>query len=530
MPSVCSECGAFGVSTSNDFEFNLATLARLAQLSATNEPPRDAELSLIGSIVEKTSARLAALDTEICRLKDRLEELEKERIALSVYHAQNRRVLSPLRRLPPEILGEIFSWTLPSIHHPAFSTTSCPWGLTYICRTWRAVALSDPSLWSVIQIDFSAEEQYPRELVGLQMERAQSLEIHFVGCETVDSTPQIATFTLLSEHSSRWEVLSIQLTADLIPHLMAIRNGLTALRKAWVQWDTVKSQLPEFNSVDFFPMAISLVDIGVNSEYRFLRTRLPILNQLTRYDFDAPWDAHIQLLKSLPNLREVRIRRQFDDDHGWPELGESIKLLQLRRLYVNDPTILAYLRAPALTEITIGISEMKDTSRPLERLLTQSPCAPRKLRIEGLLDVQSMVEILQKHLSFNEIAITSTQDEDEDTQRGILANFLTLFTVLDFTPSAMISPHITEIDFACEKADAMLYPLFLNMLESRWNAQGSSLKAAELFFPDPLACPDPKSIARAGKLREAGLRISLSSGDEAEARIAEWLLRTSWWV
>ncbi|KAF7375359.1 hypothetical protein MSAN_00423400 [Mycena sanguinolenta] len=348
------------------------------------------------------------------------------------------------------------------------------------------------------------------------MERAQSLEIHFLGCEDVDSADQIATFKLLSKHSSRWELLT----------------ALAHCAGPGCSGETDESQRPGFDSVEFFHMAISLVDIGVFCEFRFLPTRLPALHQLTRYDFDAPWNKHRDLLKSLPNLQEVRIRRHFDDSDNWPEAGEPINMLHLRRLYVTDSAILACLRVPALEELTIGINHAEDreTCRALERLLACSSCAPRRLCIEGLLDVQSMAEMLQKHLCFTEIAITSTQDENEDIQREILSNFLALFTISNATPSAMMLPHITEIGFGCRKADAMLYPLFLKMLESRWTIQGSSLKAAELLFPDPLAHPDPRSIARAGKLRQAGLAILLLSGDEAEARVAEWLHHSSWWV
>ncbi|KAJ6475581.1 hypothetical protein C8R45DRAFT_1010412 [Mycena sanguinolenta] len=531
MPSVCSKCGVFGVSTTNDFELNLATLARFAQLSTTNEPPRDAELPLIRSIVRKTNARLVTLEAEICQLRDRLEELKEERTALWAYHAQNTRILSPLRRMPPEILSEIFSWTLPFAHHPTFSTKKCPWILAHICRTWRAVAISNPSLWSVIAVGFNLEQQYSLEMVRIQIERAQELEIHFLGCQSFDSSPQIAMFSLLSEYSSRWVVLSIQLTSELVPHLMTLRNNLTALRRAWVQWDTIESQTPEFDSVDFFPMAISLLDIGVHCQYRFLPTILPALHQLTRYDFDAPWNTHRDLLKSLPNLQEIRIRYQFDETEAWPEPGEPLDVLHLRRLYVNSPAILDYLRAPNLEELTVGISGPEDVEacKPVERLLACSSCAPHRLCIEGLLDVQSMADILQKHPSFTEIAVTATEEE-EDTQDEIISGFFALFTISASTPSARTLPHVTEIGFACQKADAMLYPLFLGMLESRWTAHGCALKAAELLVPEPVVHPDSGSIARARKLREAGLCVSLCSGDDAEVRIARWLYRTSWWV
>ncbi|KAJ7671065.1 hypothetical protein B0H17DRAFT_905392, partial [Mycena rosella] len=72
---------------------------------------------------------------------------------LAIFHEQNAAILSPLRRIPPEILAEIFSWTLPPIreilcrgrlHENYYS----PWGPTQISSRRRVVAVLTPLLWS----------------------------------------------------------------------------------------------------------------------------------------------------------------------------------------------------------------------------------------------------------------------------------------------------------------------------------------------------------------------------------------------
>ncbi|KAJ7113985.1 hypothetical protein C8R44DRAFT_560379, partial [Mycena epipterygia] len=77
--------------------------------------------------------------------------LEEEHASLASYYTQNKGILSPLRRMPPEVLAEIFSWTLPWVHDAMgrwrFDAKSCPWVLTHICGRWRQVAISTPSLW-----------------------------------------------------------------------------------------------------------------------------------------------------------------------------------------------------------------------------------------------------------------------------------------------------------------------------------------------------------------------------------------------
>ncbi|KAJ7691917.1 hypothetical protein B0H17DRAFT_909307, partial [Mycena rosella] len=114
----------------------------------TNEPPLDSDLVSIQSIISNTSAHLSALDSEISRLQHQLKQLEEERSAVSRFHAQNKSILSPLRRMPIEVLGEIFSWTLPSVRDAVAESIS-PWVLGHISSRWRAIALSTPSLWSL---------------------------------------------------------------------------------------------------------------------------------------------------------------------------------------------------------------------------------------------------------------------------------------------------------------------------------------------------------------------------------------------
>ncbi|KAJ6454386.1 hypothetical protein C8R45DRAFT_1222854 [Mycena sanguinolenta] len=167
-------------------------------------------------------------------------------------------MLSPLRRMPTETLGDIFSSTLPSTYN-VFSTDNSPWVLTHVCGRWRAV-----------------KQFYPLEMVKIQIERARSLKILFIGSQKHDSIPQIVLLNLLAEHSTQLEELGIQLISHLVSHVTPLHRSFTSLRSAWVQWDTVVSQPSKLDSVDFFRMAVSLIDIGVSCDYRFVPTRLPI--------------------------------------------------------------------------------------------------------------------------------------------------------------------------------------------------------------------------------------------------------------
>ncbi|KXN90791.1 hypothetical protein AN958_03445 [Leucoagaricus sp. SymC.cos] len=60
-----------------------------------------------------------------------------------------REILAPISHVPYEILQQIFRHTVP----PGFVTPSvnrAPLLLTMVCRKWRSITLSTPSLWSSI--------------------------------------------------------------------------------------------------------------------------------------------------------------------------------------------------------------------------------------------------------------------------------------------------------------------------------------------------------------------------------------------
>ncbi|KAJ7457168.1 hypothetical protein B0H11DRAFT_2063087, partial [Mycena galericulata] len=383
-------------------DLNVVPGSRHHVLLNSNEAPLECDLDFVHSVLSKTGARLAYLDDEISRLRDRsrLLQLEEERALLSNYHARNRGVVSPLRRMPPEVLSEIFSWTLlPSTAAAAlscsFDKTTSPWVLTHINSRWREIAIATPSLWSRVLIDYP----YPStlDLVEIQVQRAHQLCIYFFGGHTYDEQ-EIEIFSFLSEHSSRWETLSVGLTSQLVPLLPAIRDRLPSLTKLWIQWEGPESQTG-VESIECFRSAPSLVDVGIYNEFRAVPIFLPG-HQLTRYELDGPWETHWGILAQSPNLVEACIHVSFDDE-PWPDGEHLVDLTCLHRLSISDVMVLDYLRTPVLEEIAI---ETRDSSGPeflgcLESFLEHSACVIRTVCLAGYIPVSAITEILRKYTS-----------------------------------------------------------------------------------------------------------------------------------
>ncbi|KAJ7607971.1 hypothetical protein FB45DRAFT_763795, partial [Roridomyces roridus] len=133
--------------TVGDQKHDAPDAGRLYTLLHSNEPPKAAEIPFLRTITSEMGARLVSIDDEI-------KQLQTRRRTLALSHEQHKSVLSPLRSLAPEILGEIFAWTLPTVSEAfcrsQFQFGESPWNLTHVCSHWRAIAISAPSLWSLL--------------------------------------------------------------------------------------------------------------------------------------------------------------------------------------------------------------------------------------------------------------------------------------------------------------------------------------------------------------------------------------------
>jgi len=117
----------------------------LTELTQHNNPPSESELQEAFELRSKLQEDLLQVDTEIRRLKEQRAAIQK---SVDTYND----ILSPARRLLPDILREIFYHCLPDDRNPTSSAKEAPILLTRICSIWRAIALTSPLIWARIHI------------------------------------------------------------------------------------------------------------------------------------------------------------------------------------------------------------------------------------------------------------------------------------------------------------------------------------------------------------------------------------------
>lgn len=527
VASRCSRCGAAATLstplTEGPSDFNVPPGTRHHILLNSNEAPLESDLKAVDSALSKADVRLAFLDEEISRLRDRLVLLEEERASVSNYRARNIGIISPLRRMPPEVVCEIFSWTLPSADvalQSPFSLNSSPWLLTHISSRWRAISLSSPSLWSHIVIRHW--HSYPPSLrvVEAQIHRAHKLEIQFYGEEDADSRPQIEMFKLLTQHSSRWGKLTLRLTSKLAPLLSSLRDQLPSLSQLSLRWDGPDSQTG-VDFIDCFQTAPSLHDVGIYSQYRAVPVLLPA-HQLTRCHLDGAWETHHGILAVAQNLVEARLIIDFDEA-PWPDSAEIIDVLCLRRLFVSPAEFLNYLKAPALQQIALDVVETDAPSvfHHLESLILRSGCTLQKLSLAGYPPASETIDILRKYPSIT--ALTFIIHNERDASSEAANTLISHLTIPPHTPPhAVIAPHLSDICIGCENETSIDHAAYLKMLRSRWDNEHCTLKAASLVTHLGLR-PDPATLSGLEALRHDGLDLLVFEGSDAQAVMHSWV-------
>ncbi|TFK30994.1 hypothetical protein BDQ12DRAFT_571226, partial [Crucibulum laeve] len=85
-------------------------------------------------------------EKQLAEIQLSLEQLTLKRDSLRKSVESHRALISPARRLPGDIIQEIFLRCLPSKSNAVISSREAPIKLTQICSAWRDIAVSLPPL------------------------------------------------------------------------------------------------------------------------------------------------------------------------------------------------------------------------------------------------------------------------------------------------------------------------------------------------------------------------------------------------
>ncbi|KAF9039208.1 hypothetical protein BJ165DRAFT_1496831 [Panaeolus papilionaceus] len=344
----------------------------ICRLCSSNDPPNEGE---------ETDWILAAIQERESELSIHTQYLQQRRVLSDVVGNRRSRIpeiaqleqqisnlkslVSPLRRLPPELLQEIFLIGAAQqninkfiffdvVHGEPVSS----WAVAGVCRKWRNVALSTPELWNVLphltfeRVNFHAHKlQYSK--FEFLLRYSGNLPLHlYIEARTPWLPETCPVLDLLIQHSERWETVVVKMTSSTFARLNGVRNRIPRLQRLsltlWHSW--------AHNSDvdwDMFAIAPRLTDVSFKCRSE-VALRLPE-SQLTRYSLESMHvDGIGHALQSSSTIQALYIRNErMDPLHDTITLPNLTKLFFQFRHYHSSPSLLDSLSLPALQELVV---------------------------------------------------------------------------------------------------------------------------------------------------------------------------------
>ncbi|KAF7335739.1 F-box domain-containing protein [Mycena venus] len=184
----------------------------------TNTVPTDAECDSIHALLRGPLKEHADLTDEIARLQSLIDAANRKRDELEEFIDAHLALMSPVRRLPDDVIRAVFLATLPTGRNPALNSDEAPLLLCRICRSWRILARTTPRLWASIHIVVPHPLKLPQltERVTAWLEKSGTvpLDISLTYSRTSDTSSDVSSLvSQLLAVSRRWRNIHIALTS-----------------------------------------------------------------------------------------------------------------------------------------------------------------------------------------------------------------------------------------------------------------------------------------------------------------------------
>nr|GAT54886.1 predicted protein [Mycena chlorophos] len=183
--------------------------SRFADKLGSNYCPTDDETLEIKDLIFETKPQLTLLDTQIAALETSLAVLRTERQRVSGFIDAHQALLSPIRRLPDDLIREIcLACCIPTERNCVLSSSEAP---ILLGRLWARLYLPEPIFQGVLRV--SDKRRFEQRIEAARQWLARSgqcpLAITLVGYNQRTLAAREFTSTrfieLLMEFAARWQ-------------------------------------------------------------------------------------------------------------------------------------------------------------------------------------------------------------------------------------------------------------------------------------------------------------------------------------
>ncbi|KAJ7173428.1 hypothetical protein C8R46DRAFT_991215 [Mycena filopes] len=303
----------------------------------TNYCPLDDEVLQIRALLKAPLSRLKQLDEQIAELQKAIDELAEERERVRSFVDPHKDLISPFRRLPLDVIQEIFVACLPTHRNCVMTAVEAPVLLGRICSAWRSISLGTPRLWARLHIVEPSrsgtgpwipsravwEEKFAQRLETTKTWLGRSgqcpLSISFQGShdqplpDAADPLTNTRLFmdTLLSV-APRWEEVSLRASTPALEMLSSItEHDVPLLQRFEMSLDRQFSNgRPNFALLGAQHLKQLSVSGSAVRNIRGLPVRWEDLTHLSALGFNdisLSYSGVLELLAKCSQLRECRL-------------------------------------------------------------------------------------------------------------------------------------------------------------------------------------------------------------------------------
>ncbi|KAK7041704.1 hypothetical protein VNI00_008993 [Paramarasmius palmivorus] len=301
----------------------------------------------VSQFISSTEQKCNALGLEIDKLKVEIVRREHQRKGLEKDMERYGTLLkSPVRRMPPEILGLIFAIVCEDNNVGPYQLPQAV-VLSHVCRRWRQVVAETPRTWSSMTIPFDEWEEKEDDcclpvIIQLFLERSKAsplilmLEFEYDSDFDLDRNCQVDAVDLLIKESHRWERFDIQAggyhtTHPIFEHLF---GNLPILKHVGISG---LDSLEVAEGFTYLQQAPSLRSVAIKSSFYASEVSLPH-SMITTLKWERLDLSVLPLLSSYSNLEDLHVSQLADEDDSDIGIEVSDTLVScntLRRLAID---------------------------------------------------------------------------------------------------------------------------------------------------------------------------------------------------
>ncbi|SJL11131.1 uncharacterized protein ARMOST_14534 [Armillaria ostoyae] len=412
-----------------------------------NVAPSPLQTTQLKASLEGLKNPLVEIDSDLDLLRDAVRSLGADRLRLQSLKNDYETTLSPIRRIPSEIMMEILrrSWKDNEFRgmysgrrlagFNVFTVREGPWHLGQVCSSWRNVIKTlCPELWASMTIAtpllYQPKARFRADTVEmlrvvLERSRNHPLDFHFSyygpvpHSEAEEGASQLMKqcFDIMIAHSRRWRAVEMTIHPSYLPRLALVRGKIDFLRDMYI--DCIHN--PPSGDIRAFEIAPKLEILHLKGMHEEANILFPASNLVSFLDArpfagDRLTPTYLAVVKSAPKLLSFSY-----NDYGVQSLNihpvldppSPVMASSVEELSASSPNFLRSLVLPSLKEVTLTTMYEFDLEEQvitcpvgalgaLHQMLLQSQCSLARLCLvdadldDNLVNVIRLVPRLQE--------------------------------------------------------------------------------------------------------------------------------------